>query len=227
MARTTTDRFRAVTGSINALQLCGVHLLDAGKPARIADADVVTFRELGALARSVPYVPMDPEEDEIAAYRRVVENVFAQRAIVPAPYGLVFRSRDALLRWIELHYVTLVDAIRFLDARVMARVRVTQGLSTSAWTTHEISKVGHDLEVTAFDSFRVLKKHAVAFAAVDRNDGDPMTLDGAEGAFLLEREEWNAFSAVVREEQRRLPDLRIEQSGPWPPYDFVKLEFGG
>lgn len=227
MARTTTDRFRAVTGSVNALQLCGIFLLDAGGPTRLADADVIPFRELGALARSVPYYAMEPNDIEITAYRTVVEGIFSMRPVVPAPYGLIFRSRESLLTWLELHYVTLVDAVRFLEERVMARVRVTPGLTTGGWDTREISKVGHDLEVTAFDSFRVLKKHAVAFVAIDRNDGDPMTIDGAEGAFLLEKDEWNAFSAVVKEEQRRLPDLRIEQSGPWPPYDFVKLEFGG
>ena len=227
MARTTTDRFRVVTGSINALQLCGVYLMDAGAPPRVADAEVIPFRELGALARSVPYYAMEPKDDDVAAYRAIVEGIFSTRPVVPAPYGLIFRSRDSLLTWMELHYVTLVDAVRFLEERVMARVRVTPGLSTSSWATREISKVGHDLEVTAFDSFRVLKKHAVAFVAIDRDDNNPLTIDGAEGAFLLEREQWNAFSAVVKDEQRRLPDLRIEQSGPWPPYDFVKLEFGG
>jgi len=30
----------------------------------------------------------------------------------------------------------------------------------------------------------------------------------------------------VREERLRLPELAIEQSGPWPPYDFVRLQFG-
>jgi hypothetical protein len=227
LARTTTDRFRAVTGSINALQLCGVYLRDASGPPRVADADVIPFRELGALARSVPYYAMEPKEADVTAYRTVVEGMFSMRAVVPAPFGLIFRSRDSLLTWMELHYVTLVDAVRFLEERVMARVRVTPGLSTGGWDTREISKVGYELEVTAFDSFRVLKKHAVAFVALDRNDGDPLTVDGAEGAFLVEREQWNAFTAVVKDEQRRLPDLRIEQTGPWPPYDFVKLEFGG
>ncbi len=226
MARiTTTDRFRAI--GTNAQQLCGVYLLEAGALPRLADAEVVPFRELGALVRVVPYVAMQPTQPDVVAYRALVEGIFAERTVLPAPYGLVFRTREALLHWLEVHYVTLVDAVRFLDDRVMARVSVMPGLSTRDWDTREISKVGHDLEVTAFDSFRVLKKHAVAFVAIDRDDQDPTTVDGAEGAFLVEREQWTAFTTVVKEEQRRLPDLRIEQTGPWPAYDFVKFEFKG
>lgn len=207
------------------MQLCGVCLHEPGAVPKVPDAEVIPFRDLGALVRVVPYNALEPRSPDIQAYRELVEGVFAQRAVVPAPYGLVFRSRETLLRWFELHYFTLVDAVRFLEQRAMARVSVTPGLATRGWETSEMVKAGHDLEVTAFDSFRVLKKHAVAFVPIDRNDGDPATVDGAEGAFLVEREQWNAFSQVVREEQRRLPDLRIEQTGPWPPYDFVRMEF--
>jgi hypothetical protein len=50
---------------------------------------------------------------------------------------------------------------------------------------------------------------------------------GAEAAFLIEREQWNSFLTLLKEEQRRLPDLRFEQSGPWPAYDFVRLDLNG
>jgi hypothetical protein len=78
--------------------------------------------------------------------------------------------------------------------------------------------------VTAFDSFRVLKKEAVAFVPID---GGATSGDAAEGAFLVERDRWEAFCALLKEEQRRLPHLRFEQTGPWPPYDFVRLEMNG
>jgi hypothetical protein len=33
--------------------------------------------------------------------------------------------------------------------------------------------------------------------------------------------------ALLKEEQRRLPDLRFDHSGPWPAYDFVRLDLNG
>ena len=50
---------------------------------------------------------------------------------------------------------------------------------------------------------------------------------GAEGAFLVEREHWGQFMALLKEEQRRLPDLKFEHTGPWPAYDFVRLDLNG
>lgn len=222
--RTPTDRFRAI--GTNGIQLCGIMSLDAGTMPRLGDAELIPFRDLAALCRFVPYVKLDARPTEVSAYRTVVEGAFANRVVVPAPFGTIFRNRDALLRWIELHYFTLADAVRFLEDRVMARVRVSPALATRDWDTREVHVRGHDFEETAFDSFRVLKKCAVAFVPLVEPQADPDITDRAEASFLVEREQWDEFTNVVKEEQRRLPDLRIEQSGPWPPYDFVKMEIG-
>ena len=46
------------------------------------------------------------------------------------------------------------------------------------------------------------------------------------GAFLVERDLWSEFErgfVLVREAN---PSLRIELTGPWAPYDFVRMQFG-
>jgi hypothetical protein len=184
---------------------------------------VVEYRDLIALVRRSRFTPIEPDPSEVVAYRGVVEGAFASRAVVPAPFGTVFRSRDSLVRWLELHYFTLADALQFLQDRQAARVRITTGLATQGWDTREYKLREADLEETAFDSFRVLRKESIAFV--------PIPVAGrrteAEAAFLIDRDQWAAFTALVKEEQRRLPDLRFEQTGPWPPYDFVHLELSG
>jgi Gas vesicle synthesis protein GvpL/GvpF len=34
------------------------------------------------------------------------------------------------------------------------------------------------------------------------------------------------FNDIVREEQRRLREMHVECTGPWPAYDFVRMQFG-
>ena len=46
-------------------------------------------------------------------------------------------------------------------------------------------------------------------------------------AFLVERELWREFTKGVEEVQASDSQLRVESSGPWPPYDFVRIELGG
>jgi hypothetical protein len=145
--------------------------------------------------------------------------------VIPAPYGTIFRNRDALLRWLELHYFTLADALRYLHDRQVARVHVSPAALGTGWDTVEHRARGADLEVTAFDAFRVLKRQAVAYVPIEV--AGRRSEQGAEGAFLVEREHWSQFMALLKEEQRRLPDLRFEHTGPWPAYDFVRLDLNG
>jgi hypothetical protein len=145
--------------------------------------------------------------------------------VIPAPYGTIFRNRDALLRWLELHYFTLADALRYLHDRQVARVHVSPAALGAGWDTVEHRARGADLEVTAFDAFRVLKRQAVAYVPIEV--AGRRSEQGAEAAFLVEREHWSQFMALLKEEQRRLPDLRFEHTGPWPAYDFVRLDLNG
>jgi hypothetical protein len=43
----------------------------------------------------------------------------------------------------------------------------------------------------------------------------------------VERDHWAEFEAAVAEQGRQDPELRYRVTGPWPPYDFVRMQFGG
>lgn len=209
----------------DAIALCGI-VAREGRPApHVPGSETVDYRDVSAVVHKASFMRTEPTEAGITVYREVVEGAFACGAVIPAPYGTVFRNRDALLRWLELHYFTLADALRFLHDRQVARVRVAPAALGPGWDTVEHRARGADLEVTAFESFRVLKRASVAYVPIDvpgrRSE------QGAEAAFLVERDQWNQFMALLKEEQRRLPDLRIEHTGPWPAYDFVRLDLNG
>lgn len=216
---------RADRSAQEALELCGI-VSREGRPApHVHGTEQVDYRDLSAVVRPTTFTRVEPTDDMIASYREAVEGAFSCGAVIPAPFGTVFRNRDSLMRWLELHYFTLADALRYLHDRQVARVRVAPGQLHRPWDTIEHHARSADIEVTAFDSFRVLKRQAVAFVPIDLPGRT--SEQGAEGAFLIERDHWNAFMTLLKEEQRRLPDLRFEQSGPWPAYDFVRLDLNG
>lgn len=208
-----------------AITLCGI-VSREGRPApHVPGSETVDYRDVSAVVRKADFMRPEATDAGITAYREVVEGAFACGAVIPAPYGTIFRNRDALLRWLELHYFTLADALRYLHDRQVARVRVAPAALGAQWDTVEHRARGADLEVTAFDSFRVLKRQAVAYVPIEvpgrRSE------QGAEAAFLVDREHWGQFMALLKEEQRRLPDLKFEHTGPWPAYDFVRLDLNG
>ncbi|MEP7380401.1 MAG: GvpL/GvpF family gas vesicle protein [Gemmatimonadota bacterium] len=222
MARTRSLRIPAI--GAEALQLFGIVNHDAAAPVRVTDVEVVPLRELAAIVHRVPYERVEATTAAIKEYREIVEARFREQTVIPAPFGTVFRSRSSLLHWMELHYVTLKEGFRFVGDRLMARLRVTPIPLPPEGVTDTREMQAADFETTVFDSFRFLKRNAVAcvtFAPQSTPSGKSV-----EASFLVEREKWESFHDAVGEERRRLSDLAIEQSEPLPPYDFVRLRFG-
>lgn len=206
-----------------AVQLYGIISLDvSGTTSPVRGVNIVSFRDLGALVTDSPYVAPSPTTQHIADYRRIVEGAFARQTIVPAPFGSVFRGRDSLTRWLELHYFTLIEALTFVADRAMARVSVSYGDEPENTTAMSID--ADLLDTTADESFRLLRRHAVASLVVGNHAGE--LGPAARASFLIERERWEVFNDIVKEEQKRLREMRVECTGPWPPYDFVRMQFG-
>ncbi len=200
---------------MTALMLYGVVELEGSDGDSLAPGTtVVAFRDLGAVVTSSPYVARVPEVAEIEAHRHVVETIFLKRPFLPAPIGVVFRSREALVRWLELHSVTLTDGLGFVEGRMGARLHLARRTGDGLEAVDVVSK--------SAEIFRQLRQHAAA--SVTLKPREPQR--AASAAFLVERDRWQAFVDFIAEEARQHPDLSFDQTGPWPPYDFVNMQFG-
>jgi hypothetical protein len=206
----------------HALQLFGIISLDISGTAPMRGVNVVSFRDLGALVAESAYAAPSATAQHVTEYRRVIEGVFARQTVVPAPFGTIFRGRESLMRWLELHYFTLLEALTFVTDRAMARVSVSYGQEPE--NTMAMAIDADLLETAADESFRLLRRHAIASLVMSNHSGILMPI--ARASFLVERDRWDVFNDIVREEQRRLREMRVECTGPWPPYDFVRMQFG-
>ncbi len=200
---------------MSALLLYGVMGLDAADGDSLAQGtSVVGFRDLGAVVAPDQYASHVPDTAEVESHRAVVAPIFSKRPFLPAPVGIVFRSREAVIRWLELHYVTLTDGLTFVDGRVAARLHVSRRAEGA-------DKV--DVAAAAAEIFRALRNHAAASVTLKPRETAGR---GASAAFLVERDRWDGFLEVISEEARQRQELVFDQTGPWPPYDFVNMQFG-
>jgi hypothetical protein len=118
--------------------------------------------------------------------------------------------------WLEQNYVELAEGVAFLSGRCEARVHVRatgHGLSAEAL---------EEALMEASDAMRALRRNVVASVALP--DSRPPVVTSV--AFLLKATDWSAFSDAVLDQERRYSDLRFEQTGPWIPHDFVRLDLG-
>jgi hypothetical protein len=201
-----------------ALTLFGVTFLESHdvRPP-VPDTELIVVRDVAAVCGQSPYSRLDATAERIDQFAAVVDAYHQRGPMLPAPMGVVFRSRDAVQRWLELHFVALSDALNYVDHRMVARVHV--------WRPGEPDEreVGSDLAAAAAESLRVLRHRAVSSVPLRTEKFTGIVLSAA---FLVESERWAEFTAEVEEQGRQTPDLRFEVTGPWPPYDFVQMQLG-
>jgi len=181
---------------------------------------LVPFRDLCAVVSEQKNFTVDePSPKDVDRHRAVVDWLFKRTTVLPAPVGVVFRGADVLKRWMELHYVSLTGALEFVDDRVVARVHIVR-----ADGKDDDLEAGSDLAAAAAESVRALRRHAVATVPLTHEQVTGLVLSAA---FLIERELWKTFLTGVEEQQDAHHLLRFDVTGPWAPFDFVRMQFGG
>ncbi len=213
--------------AVEGLRLYGVAAVDPTAVASLAEGtSIVPFRMLGAVVAPSRYTRVPLDEKEMSDYMRILEEVQSNAAVLPAPPGTVFRSREGLARWLELHYFTLTQAMGVVEGHGEARVLISKSLTADEpdATAAEIKESSKQLAGVASDSMRVLRSQAAATISLPLSEDDTSIV--AHASFLVDMERWGLFSELVAKEDQRHSDLDFRLTGPWPPYDFVRMEFG-
>jgi len=207
--------------SLNALRLYGVAAVESGHTSSLAEGTTLThYRALAAVVEPSTYALTSLDDGEMANYLRVLEEVHSHTSVLPAPPGTVFQSQSTLTRWLELHYFTLTEALSVIEGHAAARVSITtQG-------KHEL-ETQKSFAALAADSLRLLRSQAAATVTLPKADADDEEGVIARASFLIDTQRWEAFNDTVSKEAQRQSALDFQVTGPWPPYDFVRMQFGG
>jgi hypothetical protein len=198
--------------------LYGVVPVSAGDGNALApNTDLVITGDVGAVVRPAAFESVEVCDEQIDAFEEVVEAVFERQTILPAPFGVVFRNTDHVTRWLQMHYLTLTEAIHLVEGRCEVRVHMR------LWNAEQIVEEP-DTAATqaAMELYHTVSREADASVMLRR----PALNAVLSGAFLIDRSEWEAFSAIVAAQARQYESLVVEQTGPWPPYDFVRMDLG-
>jgi len=165
----------------------------------------VRFRDLEAVVESVPFDLPELGAGELAEHQRAVGELACRGTILPAPPGVIFVGRRALVRFLDDQYVALVEGLTLLQGHWEFRLHVARSAKGS--------NVGDAARL--YGELRRLARAAVTFP---RRDDRLLS-----AAFLVERPRWIEFVEHAEELGAKRPELQLDLTGPWPPYDFVKL----
>ena len=167
-------------------------------------------------------------------HQRVVGEIAARTAILPARFGTVFLSEASLEAHVRKHKRSLLAAFRRIDdadewgIKVFAMSsRQSSALNAASGTEYlrrkaaarKTSRGVLDPEVRKFA--QALRRVAQHSAAGGKVSGGQRDLEW-QASFLLRRSRQKQWRAVLdRFAARWQKSRRIECSGPWPPYSFV------
>lgn len=204
--------------AVGGYLLFGVVPVSAGDGNSLApNTELVITGDVGAVVRPAPFERIEESESEIVAYEEVVEAVFDRQTILPAPFGVVFRNTDHITRWLQMHYLTLTEAIHLVEGRCEVRVHMRNRDETTVMEEPDTATTQ-----AAMEFYHSISREADAAVMLRR----PALQAVLSGAFLIDRSEWERFSAIVAREASKYDLLIVEQTGPWPPYDFVRMDLG-
>lgn len=213
---------------VTPLRLFGVAAHEPHSGQELAEGtSLVQLRSIAAVVGPSKYARVVLDSNEMHEYTRVLEEVQSSTAVLPAPPGTVFKSRENLLRWLELHYFTLTQTMSAIEGHAQARLTVTKTVAVdpSEATGAEAKESAKQLVATASQSMRVLRGEAAATITLPVPEEETAVI--AQASFLVELDRWQQFADMVEKEDQRQTALDFHLTGPWPPYDFVKMQFGG
>jgi hypothetical protein len=114
-----------------------------------------------------------------------------------------------------------------IEGHGQARLTATKtaGVDPSNVTSSESKESAKQLIAAASQSMRVLRGQAAATITLPVPDDETTII--AQASFLVDLDHWHDFVGLVEKEDQRQTALDFHLTGPWPPYDFVKMQFGG
>ena len=208
--------------ALSALRLYGVAAVESGQTSSLAEGTALThYRALAAIVEQSSYSTVSLDDGEMEKYLRVLEEAYVHTSVLPAPPGTVFKSESTLTRWLELHYFTLTEALSVIEGHAAARVSIT---SLGGQDDADSQKSSAAL---AAESLRLLRSQAAATVTLPVADGDHEDGVVARASFLIDSQRWQNFTDTVSKEAQRQTALDFRVTGPWPPFDFVRMQFGG
>jgi len=206
----------------------------------------VHWQDLAAVVSDSPPVPYDPDRENLLAHERVNETVLGETTVLPLAFGSVFRSEEDVVELLRRAYPALQETLARMAGKVEFDLKVhwdpAAALAQVTRETPDLARLAeHPPAASALSQIEVgrlvesrLKSRAETYARAIRDRlatvaaavqpsetfGDTMIMNAA---FLIERRDEERFAREVERLGEALDALSFRYSGPWPPYNFVRV----
>jgi hypothetical protein len=220
-----------------------------GLGAEPSEVTTVNFRDLAAVVSDTPREVIDATRENILAHERVNEAVMRNHTVIPMSFGTVFKTREDIVELLRAAYEAFTDVLQKMRDKLEFGLKVLwdrdqivreiekddenvrrlkDEISSQSGSTYFARMQYGRMVDTALELmaeryvgaiFETLRPVSTASRA-NKPIGEKMIMNAA---FLVTRDQENAFDARVKEIGARFDTLTLKYTGPWPPYNFVNI----
>jgi len=214
-----------------------------------AETHTVNFKDIAAVVSRTPMVVQDPTRDNVLAHQRVNETVMQNHTVIPMSFGTVFKTDDDIIELLRSAYDAFIDVLNKMQDKFEFGLKVLwdrdQIIREIEEEDEDIRRLKNEIssqkgstyfarmqygrlidaalqarsERYVAEIFQGLRDVSVASRS-NKPIGDRMIMNAA---FLVGRENEQAFDARVKDIGQRYDKLTFKYTGPWPPYNFVNI----
>jgi Gas vesicle synthesis protein GvpL/GvpF len=214
-----------------------------------SDVYTVHYRNLAAVVSDAPLEVLDSTRENVLAHERVNETVMREHTVIPMSFGTIFKTREDIVELLRSAAEAFGDVLNKMQNKLEFGLKVLwdrdQAVREVESDDEDISRLKKEIsgqkgptyfarmqygrlvdsalqqrsERYVADILDQLRDVSVA-SRVNKPIGDKMIMNAA---FLISRDQENAFDAKVKSIASRFDKLTFKYTGPWPPYNFVNI----
>jgi hypothetical protein len=209
----------------------------------------VHYRNLAAVVSDAPLEVLDSTRENVLAHERVNETVMHEHTVIPMSFGTIFKTREDIVELLRSAAEAFGDVLNKMQNKLEFGLKVLwdrdQAIREVEADDEDIGRLKKEIsgqkgptyfarmqygrlidtalqaksERYVADILEQLREVSVA-SRINKPIGDKMIMNAA---FLISRDQEQAFDTKVKSIAGRFDKLTFKYTGPWPPYNFVNI----
>ncbi len=186
-------------------------------------AYTIPFKDLCAVASNATVKNYEPTDENITIHRDVSLNVMKNHSVLPVAFGQIFKNKKILLRDLRKTYLALKRGMLAMNNKVELGIKAIIPNNIKPEEAFNGKNLDEAREETATEFSQTLGKLAVK-EKTNNLFSERLIVNQS---YLTDKNNLNQFSEKVTELTKKFSSLKIQYSGPWPPYNFVTIRITG
>jgi hypothetical protein len=167
--------------------------------------------DIAAVVSNAPLKEYVLTEDNVRTHNQVITLVMEEFPVLPMAFGMAFKNEAVLKGVLQKLRGDLRKALEEVEGKAELGIKV-------------ILPKGAEIDEDAFASeIKVLRELATQ-CKLGKRFSERLILNTF---YLVAKEKVEAFLGAAKALEEKFKQLRVQCTGPWPPFNFVTIKVGG